>query len=155
MAELDDSLDQVPFKFSANSLDQAADQKKSCASKLQRNNVNDCPWGIDEKYLIVGDQDLRQLQRSLLNITKYDLIDYLYVTKSRHDGNRTENLKSMLSYKKFQDGYVMYKALHKLKDGKGIVLGKVWSAIFLSSSLFLHEFLHLLIDIHVHLFFVI
>jgi len=82
MAELDDSLDQVPFKFSANSLDQAADQKKSCASKLQRNNVNDCPWGIDEKYLIVGDQDLRQLQRSLLNITKYDLIDYLINKKS-------------------------------------------------------------------------
>ena len=105
---------------------------------------------IDEKYFIVGDQDLRQLQRSLLNIAKYDLIDYLYVTKSRHDGNRTENLKSMLSYKKFQDGYVLYKALHKLKDGKGIVLGKVWSAI----SLFFTLFLHLLIDIYVHLFLI-
>jgi hypothetical protein len=147
MAELNDSLDQVPFKFSAYSLDQTVDQKKSYATKLQRSGVNDCPWGIDEKYFIVGDQDLRQLQRSLPNITKYDLIDYLYVTKSRHDGNRTENLKSMQSYK-FQDGYVLYKALHKLKDGKGIVLGKVWSAI----SLFFTLFLHLLIDIYVHLF---
>nr|CAH0110009.1 unnamed protein product [Daphnia galeata] len=126
MAELNDSLDQVPFKFSAYSLGQTVDQKKSYASKLQRNGVNDCPWGIDEKYFIVGDQDLRQLQRSLPNITKYDPIDYLYVTKSRHDGNRTENLKSMQSYKKFQDGYVLYKALHKLKDGKGIILGKLW-----------------------------
>jgi hypothetical protein len=43
MAEVDDSLDQVPFKFSAYSLDQTADQKKSYASKLQRNGVNDCP----------------------------------------------------------------------------------------------------------------
>ena len=111
MAELDDSLDQVPFKFSAYSLDQTADQKKSYASKPQRNGVNDCPWGIDVKYFIVSDQDLHQLQRSLPNIAKYDLIDYLYVTKSRHDGNRTENLKSMLSYKKFQDGYVLYKVL--------------------------------------------
>jgi hypothetical protein len=49
----------------------------------------------------------------------------------------------MQSYKKFKYGYVLYKVLHKLKDGKGIVLGKVWSAI----SLFFTLFLHLLIDI--------
>ena len=53
MAELNDSLEQVPFKFSAYSLDQTVDQKKSYATKLQRSGVNDCPWGIDEKYFIV------------------------------------------------------------------------------------------------------
>ena len=85
--------------------------------------------GVDEKYFIVGDGDLQKFQRNLPNITKFDLIDYLYVTKSRHDGNRTENLKSMQSYKKFEEEYVLYKALHKLKDGKVIVIAKVWSTL--------------------------
>ena len=34
MAELNDSLDQVPFKFSAYSLDQNVDRKKKYASKV-------------------------------------------------------------------------------------------------------------------------
>ncbi|KZR96291.1 Uncharacterized protein APZ42_009457 [Daphnia magna] len=40
----------------------------------------------------------------------------------------------MPSYKKFQDGYVVYKALHKLKDGKGIVLGKVMRSMSISKA---------------------
>ena len=63
---------------------------KDYALKLQRENIYNCP--IDEKYFVVADDgDLQKLQRNLPNTTKLDLIDYLYVTKSRHDGNRTEN----------------------------------------------------------------
>ena len=77
-------------------------------------------------------------QRVIFTFSEYtkdlvaaDIVDYLYYTKSRHDGNRTENLKSLKSYQNFKDGYVLYKALMKLRSGCCVVIGKVNDSSFL------------------------
>ena len=118
----------VQFVFSAYTNDLEPEEKKEYSEKLQEHGINECPWGLDEKYYVLDNSKISKL---LPDITELDIVDYLYYTKSRHDGNRTENLKSLKSYQNFKDGYLLYKALMKLPSGWCVVLGKVTDSSFL------------------------
>ena len=113
----------VEFTFSEYTKDLVAEEKN-----LQEHGINECPWGIGENYYVL---DNAKISKLLPDITDLDIVDYLYYTKSRHDGNRTENLKSLKSYQNFKDGYVLYKALMKLRSGCCVVIGKVNDSSFL------------------------
>ncbi len=82
-----------------------------------------CPFGIEERKLIVN---VDKFQKCLLNITNLDILDYLYYNRSRTEENRRKNLKSLDSYKKYEKGYVINRALVTLASGSVIVLGKVY-----------------------------
>ncbi len=111
------------FSYSSFSINFSNDVKREYSQKLSDLGLFVCPFGIEERKLIVN---VDKFQKCLPNITNLDILDYLYYSKSRTEENRRENLKSLNSYKKFEEGYVIYRALITLTSGSVIVLGKVY-----------------------------
>ncbi len=114
---------ELGFTYSSFSINFSSDVKREYCLKLSDLGLFVCPFGIEERKLIVN---IDKFQKCLPNITSLDILDYLYYSKSRTEENRRENLKSLNSYKKFEEGYVIYRALITLTSGSVIVLGKVY-----------------------------
>ncbi len=82
----------VEFTFSEYTKDLVAEEKTEYWEKLQEHGINECPQGIGENYYILDNN--AKFSKLLPDITELDIVDYLYYTKSRHDGTRTEYLIS-------------------------------------------------------------
>ena len=48
----------VQFTLSAYTNDLEAKDKKEYSEKLQEQKINECPWGIDEKYYVLDNSKI-------------------------------------------------------------------------------------------------
>jgi hypothetical protein len=117
------AMKEAGFSFSSFSIIFSNDVKREYCQKLSDLGLFFCPFGIEELKVKVN---VDKFQKCLLKITNLNVLDYLCFSKSRTEENRRENLKSLNSYKKFEEGYVIYRALITLTSGSVIVLGKVY-----------------------------
>jgi hypothetical protein len=111
------------FSYSSFSINFSNDVKREYCQKLSDLGLIVCPFGIEERKLIVN---IDKFQKCLPNITNLDILDDLYYNRSRTEENRRKNLKSFDSYKKYEEGFVINRALVTLTSGSVIVLGKVY-----------------------------